>query len=82
MHKMFLMGISFSHLMQISFPKFWISTNYLVLTCLPTHNENTKCIQKLEFQVCTLEIQKASMKTKDMIFSCSTITSYIFYIWI
>jgi hypothetical protein len=56
------MGISFSHLMQISFPKFWISTNYLMLTCLPTHNENTKCIKKLEFQVCTLEIQKESMK--------------------
>jgi len=34
--------------------------------------------KKLEFQVCTLEIQKKSMKNKDMMFLCSIITSFIF----
>jgi hypothetical protein len=77
-HNMFFMGISFSHLMQIFFPKFWINTNHLVLTCVPTPNENTKCIKKLEFQVCTLEIQKASMKNKDMMFF--VFYHYLFYI--
>jgi hypothetical protein len=43
--------------MQISFPKFWINTNYSMLTSIPTCSENTKLY--IEIKICTLEISKS-----------------------
>jgi hypothetical protein len=41
-----------SYLMQISFPKFWTSTNYSMLIGTPTCSENKKnYITKLELYI-------------------------------
>ncbi len=50
--------------MQISFPKFWIGTYYSMSIVTLTCSENTKLYEKI--RVCTLEIQKVSMESKDL----------------